>query len=152
MMAVNRIQLAHRRLLPSACVYSLGRAKEVALPSQRNMIIDVVASEGPTLLLQARGRINILTADLFESEVRRALAGKDRDVIIDASEITYLSSAGLRAFLRLWQDLQKKDRSIHLCSLKPYIREVFELIGFDQIIPIEKDVPAALAALKSRSR
>ena len=122
------------------------------MPSQCNLIIDVVASEGPTLLLQARGRINILSADLFEFEVRRALADRDSDVIVDASEVTYLSSAGLRAFLRLWQDLQKKNRSIHVCSLKPYIREVFEMIGFDQIIPIEKDVQAALAAVKSRSR
>ena len=118
----------------------------------RNMTITVVASNGPALLLEARGRINILSADLFESEVRRALGDDDRDVIVDASEVTYLSSAGLRAFLRLWQDLQRKNRSIHVCSLKPYIRQVFEMIGFDQIIPIEDDVAAALAAVKSRSR
>ena len=114
------------------------------------MIVDVVASNGPILVLQARGRINVLSADLFELQVRRALANGDRDVIVDASEVTYVSSAGLRAFLRLWQHLKSRKRSLHVCSLKPYIRQVFEMIGFDQIIPIEADVAAAMAAVEGR--
>lgn len=118
----------------------------------RTLIVDLVASDGPVLLLQARGRINILTAEVFEFEVRRAAAGSDRDVILDASEVTYVSSAGLRAFLRLWRNFQGKKRSLHVCSLKPYIRQVFQMIGFDQIIPIEADVAAAMAAVESRSR
>ena len=116
------------------------------------MVIDVVESDGPVLLLQARGRINVLSADLFEFEVRRLLAGNARDVIVDASEVTYLSSAGLRAFLRLWQELKRKNRSFQVCSVRPYIRQVFKMIGFDQIIPIEKDVATALAAVQSQSR
>ena len=114
-------------------------------------MVDVVASNGPALLLQARGRINVLSADLFELEVRSALADGDCDVIVDASGVTYLSSAGLRAFLRLWQHLQSKKRTLHVCSLRPYIRQVFEMIGFDQIIPLEADVAAAMAAVGSRS-
>ena len=115
-------------------------------------MIDVVASNGPVLLLQARGRINVLSADLFEFEVRRAFAGSDGDVIVDASEVTYLSSAGLRAFLRLWQALNKKNRALHICALKPYIQQVFEMIGFDRIIPIDADVAAAMAAVKSKTQ
>ena len=115
-------------------------------------MVDVVASNGPVLLLQARGRINVLSADLFELEVRRALADGDRDVIVDASEVTYISSAGLRAFLRLWLHLKSEKRSLHVCSLKPYIRQVFEMIGFDQVIPIDADVAAAMAAVVSRSQ
>ena len=116
------------------------------------MMVDVVTSNGPALLLQARGRINVLSADLFELEVRRAFRDTDRDVIVDASEVTYLSSAGLRAFLRLWQELKRKNRALHVCSLKPYIRQVFEMIGFDQIIPIDTDVAAAMAAVESRTQ
>ena len=116
------------------------------------MMIDVAASNGPVLLLQVRGRINVLTADLFELEVRRALANGDRHVIVDASDVTYVSSAGLRAFLRLWRHLKSRKRSLHVCSLKPYIRQVFEMIGFDQIIPIEADVAAAMAAVEGQSR
>ena len=116
------------------------------------MMVDVVASNGPALLLQARGRINVLSADVFEFEVRRAAAGNDRDIILDASEVTYISSAGLRAFLRLWRYFKGKTRSLHVCSLKPYIRQVFEIIGFDQVIPIDADIAAAIAAIESRTQ
>lgn len=117
----------------------------------RSMVIDVVASSGPVLVLQARGRINVRSADVFEFEVRRAAAGTDRDVILDASQVTYISSAGLRAVLRLWQNFKGKQRTLHVCALQPYILQVFEMIGFDQIIPIEPDVAAALAAAEGRN-
>ena len=114
------------------------------------MTIDVVPSNGPVLLLQARGRINVLTADLFEVQVRRAVASSDRDVIIDASQVTYLSSAGLRVFLQLWQELSREDRTLHVCALKPYIQRVFEIVGFDQIMTIQADTADALAAVERR--
>lgn len=111
------------------------------------MMVDVVEFNGPALLLHARGRINVLTADAFEALARQALAGSDRDVIIDSSDVTYLSTAGIRAFLRLSQQLNKQNRNLHICALRPYIREVFEIIGFDQLIPIHVDIAAALAAV-----
>ena len=114
------------------------------------MAVDVVSFNGPVLLLQARGRINALTADAFEVQVRRAVASTDRDVIIDGSQVTYLSSAGLRVFLQLWQELNREDRALQVCALKPYIKQVFEIVGFDQIITIEADTAAALAAAEAR--
>ena len=114
------------------------------------MAVDVVSSNGPVLLLQVRGRINVLTADAFEVQVRRAVAASDRDVIMDASQVTYLSSAGLRVFLQIWQELSREDRTLHVCALRPYIQQVFEIVGFDQIITIQADTAAALAAAEAR--
>ena len=114
-------------------------------------MLDIISSEGGVLLLQAWGRINFLSAKVFEVQARRALAGDDRDVIIDASGVTYMSTAGLRVLLLLWQDLKKKDRTLHVCALRPYIQEVFEIIGFNQIIPNHEDVAAALAAVDGQT-
>ena len=114
-------------------------------------MLEVVEFKGPALLLQARGRINSRTALAFETAAMRTFAGSDQDVIIDASQVTYLGTAGLRAFLRLWQQLRKEDRILHVCALKPHIRHVFRIIGFDRFIPIETDSVAALAAVESRA-
>ncbi len=114
------------------------------------MKVDVVESNGPAILLRARGRINAATADLFEAYVLTASGGGDREVIIDGSDVTYLSSAGLRAFLRVWRELNEKSRNLHICSLKPYIREVFNIIGFDKLIPIHADIAAALEDIQGR--
>ena len=103
------------------------------------------------MLLQAWGRIDFFNADVFEVQARRAFAGADRDVIIDASNVTYLSTPGLRVLLHLWRDLKKEDRTLHICAFRPYIQQVFEIIGFDRIIPNHADVASALAAVENRS-
>lgn len=115
------------------------------------MMADIVESCGPALVMRACGRINVLTADLFEADVMCAISKGDRDVIIDTSEVTYLTTAGLRVFLLLSRELKKSDRNLHICNLRPYIYQVFEKIGFHLVIPIHKDMPAALAAIEGRS-
>ena len=114
-------------------------------------MLDIVSFESHALLLQAWGRIDFFNADVFEVQARRALAGTDRDVVIDASGVTYLSTPGLRVLLHLWQDLKKEGRTLHVCALRPYIQQVLEIIGFNQIIPNHTDVAAALAAVESRT-
>lgn len=81
----------------------------------------------------------------------RAMAGTDCDVIIDASGLTYVSTSGLRVFLHLWQELRKRHHNLYVCSLQPYIQYVFELIGFDKLIPIQTDVESALAAAETET-
>ena len=116
-----------------------------------SMMLEIVSSEGRAMLLQAWGRIDFFNANLFEVQARRAVTGTDRDVIIDASGVTYMSTAGLRVLLHIWQDLKKADRTLHVCALKPYIQQVFEIIGFNQIIPNHADVAAALATIESQA-
>ena len=113
-------------------------------------MIEVVDRNGPVLLLRARGRLNMLSADEFEADVKRAVAMTTTDVVIEASNLSYLSSAGLRALFRLSRSLDRLDRHLRLCSLRPYIQEVFEIIGFDRVIPLYSDVPSALSASGSR--
>ena len=50
-------------------------------------MIDVVEFDGPALMLRARGRINVLTASVFEIDALRAIADSDYDVIVDTSEV-----------------------------------------------------------------
>lgn len=107
--------------------------------------------DGPALLLQAEGRINVLTADGFHNEVLQVVARSRHDVIIDTSDVTYLSTAGLRAFLILSRRLAMANRRLHICNLKPYILEVFKVIGFDKVIPLHNDIDSAIAAVQSNT-
>lgn len=108
--------------------------------------VDVLESRGSTLLLRARGRINVLSANLFEADALRAAARTESDVVVEASDVTYVSSAGLRAFLRISRTLGRNQRKLHLCSLKPHIEQIFEMIGFNRVIPIHTDLDSAMDA------
>ena len=111
--------------------------------------MELVESKDSVLLLRARGHINTRSAALFEVTAFRTIGDSRLDVVIEASQITYLSTAGLRVFIRLWRELKESNRSLVICSLKPYINQVFELLGFHRVIDIRSDVESALAVAGS---
>ena len=115
------------------------------------MRISVAETDGPALLLRAQGRINVLTADGFHVDTLSAAADSQSDVIIDATEVTYLSTAGLRAFLLVSRELAARNRSLCICNLRPYILDVFRIIGFDKVIPIHNDLESAIAAVQTNA-
>lgn len=115
------------------------------------MKIKVAEFDGPALVLKAEGRISVLTAEGFQDETLKIMASSRHDVIIDASDVTYLSTAGLRAFLVLSRRIAIANRSLHVCNLRPYILEVFEMIGFNNLIPIYPDLDSALIAIESKT-
>ena len=113
--------------------------------------IDVVESDAPVLLLRAAGYINTGTYAFVEATALRIVKDTESDVVIEASDVRYLSTAGIRVFLRMWLQLNKTGHSLYVCSLKPYIRQVVELLAFDRMIKLHPDVDSALSAI-SRGR
>lgn len=113
-------------------------------------VIDIVESEDSVLLLRAWGHINTQSAAPFEAKAFRTIDQSDSDVVIEASGVTYLSTAGLRVFIRLWKQLKDKGHALYICNLKPYINQIFELLGFDRVIDIHSDVESALAFAGSK--
>lgn len=66
-------------------------------------------------------------------------------MVIDFQDLDYISSAGLRVILKTTKDLKRVDGKIILYSMQDYVREVFEISGFDTFLPI---VPTLDEALK----
>ncbi len=100
------------------------------------------------LWLQVSGRINILNATQFEEEAENAIEDGDRAVVLDLENLTYISSAGLYAVLKLAKIAWKRDAAFALCALSDHIHLVFKRIGFDRIMAIHPTRAAALASVK----
>ena len=101
-----------------------------------------------TLTTTVEGRIDSTNALEFEEAIRTSIVESDRAVIMDLTELAYISSAGLRAILMAAKHLWKQDAKLMLCSLSDSVGEVFEISGFDKIIPIHETRDQALAALQ----
>lgn len=99
------------------------------------------------LSADVEGRIDGSNVVQFEEAVRTAIEDSDRAVIMDFEKLVYISSAGLRAILLTAKSLQNRDAKLLLCSLSDRIREVFEISGFDKILPIHPSKAEALASL-----
>ena len=101
------------------------------------------------LIARAEGRIDGVNARDFEEAMKGAISGDDNVVVIDLENLSYISSAGLRVILLIAKTLRKRNAELVLCSLSDPIREVFEISGFDKIIPVHASREQALDALGS---
>ena len=68
-------------------------------------------------------------------------------LILDLENLAYISSAGLRAILLITKSVKAKGANIALCTLPNQIEEVFNISGFDKIIPIYPTRQAAADSL-----
>ncbi len=56
-----------------------------------------------------------------------------KDIIIDCTDLAYISSAGLRIFLGILQSAQSKGGHVYIKGINDTIRSVFTITGFSNI-------------------
>ena len=56
-----------------------------------------------------------------------------KDIIIDCTDLTYISSAGLRIFLCILQSAQEKGGHVYVKNINDAVRGVFTITGFCNI-------------------
>ena len=106
-----------------------------------------ITREGATLIATTEGRIDGTNASQFQRALEEAIDDNDRAVIMDLVNLTYISSAGLRAILLTAKSLRGRDATLAVCSLTEPVREVFQISGFDQIIPVHDSRDEAVSAV-----
>lgn len=77
------------------------------------------------------------------------VATEDEGVVLDLSELVYISSAGLRTILVMAKTLQQRTTKLALCALNPSIFEIFQIAGFDRILTIVESREEAISAVGS---
>jgi len=95
-------------------------------------------------ILVPLSRVDSATAKAFEARVIAAVGTGTARIIIDFSQLDYISSAGLRVVL-VGAKMTRAPRKFALCGMKPHIREVFDVSGFSKILAIHPDRATALA-------
>ncbi len=96
-------------------------------------------------VLRLKGRLDTETSADFELAAHDLTEAGDKRFIVDLSEISYVSSAGLRVLLALAK--QTDDTSggvLRLSGMSSTVRQVFDLSGFSKLFHIASDLDAAL--------
>ncbi|MBN1948594.1 MAG: STAS domain-containing protein [Candidatus Cloacimonetes bacterium] len=99
-------------------------------------------------ILSLVGRLDANTAGILEKKLIPLFDSYSRDVVIDFSELDYISSAGLRILLLAAKTARNKEGSIVLCSMQDFIREIFEIAGFMPVFKITNTLEEALQELE----
>ena len=90
---------------------------------------------GTATTLKIIGRLDTTTAPELETAIDTCTAGL-KELVLDCSELEYVSSAGLRVILKA-QKLMNAQGNMKLTHVNETIMEVFDITGFADILTIE---------------
>ena len=82
------------------------------------------------------GRYRTFIERYYATQLTKNVQKGSRSLIIDFKDLDYISSAGLRVILKATKALKREDGKIMLCDMQDYVKEVFEIAGFDSFLPI----------------
>ncbi len=98
------------------------------------------------ITFQLKGRLDSNTSNDFEERLLNSIQSGEIKIILDFENLEYISSAGLRVLLKAARELKGGEGKMMLCSLKDYIREVFDLSGFVSFLPIYDNMDECISS------
>ncbi|MBQ6727408.1 MAG: anti-sigma factor antagonist [Clostridia bacterium] len=92
-------------------------------------------NENGILTVLLSGRIDSSNADAVENELAEIRSANAHNVmVLDADNLEYISSAGLRIVLRL----KKAEPTFSVINVNSEVYDIFEMTGFTEIIDVKK--------------
>jgi anti-anti-sigma factor len=92
-----------------------------------------------------KGRLDAVSAPVFERELQGLIERGDRWVVLDFSGLEYISSAGLRSILAVAKRIRTQNGELAVAALSGEVQKVFDLSGFSTILRVFDTVAAAAA-------
>jgi anti-sigma B factor antagonist/stage II sporulation protein AA (anti-sigma F factor antagonist) len=103
--------------------------------------------ENGIVFISIKGRLDADSSPEAEKVVKEALEGQTNRVLFNLGALEYLSSAGLRVLLGAAKEMRRREGKIVLCSLNEFVKEIFEVSGFQSLIPIADSVESGIELL-----
>lgn len=121
------------------------------MPPQPNTGGDMELTEegaADITIVAVAGRLDTQTAGRFSTRMDELLGAGQAQLLIEASGLNYISSAGFRALLLAAKGAADKGGRLAVCSMTPPMRRVVELAGLEAVFetyPSREDALAKLA-------
>jgi anti-sigma B factor antagonist/stage II sporulation protein AA (anti-sigma F factor antagonist) len=96
----------------------------------------IITNDSSLTTVQIKGELDTTNAEIAQQKLQSVFDNTAGNVVIDGSELTYISSSGLRVFLLLQKAIKTSGWSLTLKNLTPEIRSVFDMTGFSAIFTI----------------
>lgn len=93
---------------------------------------------GQHLAATVAGDVDLAIYPRFAAEAE-VWAGKDTDVVLDCSEVTFMDSMGLRVLVQLRQDLTEAGHTFTLTNPSKPVARVLELAGVRELFGLAAD-------------
>jgi anti-anti-sigma factor len=83
----------------------------------------------------------------FEQTCNVWIQNKITHVILDMSELAYVSSMGLRHFVNVGKTLQENGGTLRLCGVHGLVKQLFQITRLNNVFPIHETVADSLSSI-----
>jgi anti-sigma B factor antagonist/stage II sporulation protein AA (anti-sigma F factor antagonist) len=88
------------------------------------------------IILRIDGRVDAASAPILERKLLGLIDENHLHLLLDFTQVDYLSSAGMRVLLSAAKKLKEKQGDLVIFSLVDEVKEVIKMAGFDKILAI----------------
>jgi anti-anti-sigma factor len=89
-----------------------------------------------SVVLELRGRLDTVSSDDLSSKIEGLMERGERHLVLDFSEVNYISSSGLRVILMAAKRVKAVHGKLALVSLNRQSQVVFQLAGFSTVFTV----------------
>ena len=104
------------------------------------------ARQGDFLVVSLVGRVDASNSKDLEEQCISFITNGETKMILDLTEVNYVSSAALRVFLLAAKRMSAVKGTVRLCGLSATLRDVFDISGFSKLFVITATVQEALVS------
>jgi len=100
-------------------------------------------------IIYLKGYLDAHTAPEFENALQSLVDEGRVRIVVNLSELSYISSAGLGVFMGFIEDIRSKEGDIKLAEPNEKVFRVFDLLGFPVLYEIFDSEAEALEKYKT---
>lgn len=105
----------------------------------------LVKDMGEYSIVYFEGQINLNSIKSFREDIDKVEKKIKKNVILNFNDVTYINSLGLGAIIELYKKSKQKKRGLKIVCSSLVVREVFEVVKFNKLIPMYTSDEEALA-------
>lgn len=91
------------------------------------------------LIFALSGMLDASNYQSLDDQVQNAINDGAQYLVFNLQHLEYLSSAGIRVFIKAYRSLKSKGGSMAFSSLQPFVLEIFEIAGITSSLQIFPD-------------
>lgn len=99
------------------------------------------------IILKLEGQVDASNSVELDMAIQQLLGEHVDKIMIDGSSLDYISSAGLGVFISYLEDFQEKNIKFVIYGLNDKVKNVFHILGLDQLLTIKDGEKKALDVL-----
>jgi anti-sigma B factor antagonist len=119
--------------------YPFNRCSKKKVINRKEPLMEILEEQHNEIkVFKIKGRLDSKTSPEFEEKIVESSKGGGKNMIFDFKDMEYISSAGLRVILKATKEMKRINGMLVLCCMQDYVKEVFEIAGFDTFLAIEE--------------